>query len=142
MDTCQVEDCLDPCFHLSSADERTPVYRRRGNVLLQTTCTVVFGGIMLWVGNHHGGREDHVTCALTGVRYRGETLWHHVNPHMDDNGGVFRRDSVRPHAARVRSLCSINTFRYYLGSLFAQFNPVGHLWDALGQYVRWRNPPP
>ena len=136
-------------FLIRRIDGRERVFRRRGQRFHQAHIRQVdrFGGgsVMVWGGISAHHRTPLVTIQgnLTGQRYCDEILRPHVQPYMEQHGGMFQHDNARPHAAIV---CQ-NFFQAHQidvldwPSRSPDLNPIEHLWDEIDQRIRNRPHP-
>lgn len=137
-------------FCCSVADGRRRVWRRRNERFAQ--CNILefdrWGGpnVMVWgaVSVHHRSELVVIQGNLTAAQYIEQVLQPHVIPFFEAHPEVrvYQQDNARPHAARLTRHFlqdqDIPVMRWMPYS--PDFNPIEHLWDAIGRRVARRNP--
>ncbi|GBM14601.1 Transposable element Tcb2 transposase [Araneus ventricosus] len=140
-------------FSLNTDFRRTFIWREPGPCYLPSNVREIDhyggGGLMVWAGIMLDGRTPlHVfeRGTVTGVRYRDEILESYVRLFRGAVGPEFilMDDNARPHRAFLvdEFLESEDIRRMDWPARSSDFNPIEHVWEALGREIAARNPPP
>lgn len=133
-------------FHVSRADGRQRVYRRRGERFAD--CCVVerdaFGGgsVMVWRGITGRHRTELIIIPgnLNAIRYREEILIPTVLPFLELHGPgiIFQQDNARPHTANViRDFFDDEEIKLLpWPARSPDLSPIEQVWDEMERRIR------
>ncbi|GFU97976.1 DDE_3 domain-containing protein [Trichonephila clavipes] len=105
-------------------------------------------GWLVWGGNILGSRTDlHVqSVKMAGYIDRDVILEQHVGLFWDAMGAefLFMDDNARPHRANIVDEClqSEDIIRLDWPAYAPDLDPIGHMWDMLGDELQLINPLP